>query len=125
MERMTEGKPIFPADLGICGKTGTSQNAKGKDHAIFICFAPKENPKIAVAVFVENGGFGVSAAAPVASIMIEKYLKGKVIRTALKDEIIARNYSNNVITQPLNSKPKVENKVVEAQAPKISTPIKR
>jgi penicillin-binding protein 2 len=125
MERMTEGKPIFPADLGICGKTGTSQNAKGKDHAIFICFAPKENPKIAVAVFVENGGFGVSAAAPVASIMIEKYLKGKVIRTALKDEIIARNYSNNVISQPLNSKPTVENKAPEVQAPKISTPINR
>ena len=109
MERMTEGKAIFPPELGICGKTGTSQNARGKDHAIFICFAPKENPKIAVAVFVENGGFGVSAAAPVASIMIEKYLKGHVERTALKNEIIAKNFSNNVISQPLSIKPTVEN----------------
>ncbi len=89
------------ADISICGKTGTSQNARGKDHAIFICFAPKENPKIAVAVFVENGGFGGTASGPVASLMIEKYLKGKVERQAFKNEIIARNYMNNVITKPL------------------------
>jgi penicillin-binding protein 2 len=91
---------IMP-DLPIVGKTGTSQNRVGRDHAIYMCFAPRDNPKIAVAVFVENGGFGGSASGPVASLMIEQYLKGKVSRTAYKDEIIARNYSNNVIAQPL------------------------
>ena len=54
--------------------------------------------------------------------MIEKYLKGKVIRTALKDEIIARNYSNNVISQPLSGKPSEEKKPVEPTLPKSSTP---
>lgn len=94
------GAAIMP-DLPIVGKTGTSQNRVGKDHAIYICFAPRDNPKIAVAVFVENGGFGGSASGPVASLMIEQYLKGKVTRTAYKEEIKARNYSNNVIARPL------------------------
>lgn len=94
---------IMP-DLPIIGKTGTSQNARGKDHAIYMCFAPRENPKIAVAVFVENGGYGGSASGPVASLMIEQYLKGKVSRQAYKNEIIARNYSNNVIVRPIVAK---------------------
>lgn len=59
----------------ICGKTGTAQNPSGEDHAVFIAFAPKENPKIAIAVFVENGGFGAVSAAPIANFMIAKYLK--------------------------------------------------
>jgi penicillin-binding protein 2 len=87
---------IMP-DITLCGKTGTSQNRVGKDHAIFICFAPKENPKIAVAVFVENGTFGGTASGPVASLMVEQYLNGTVKRQAYKEEIIARNYSQNVI----------------------------
>jgi penicillin-binding protein 2 len=91
---------IMP-DITLCGKTGTSQNRVGKDHAIFICFAPRENPKIAVAVFVENGTFGGTASGPVASLMVEQYLKGKVARTAYKQEIIARNYMNNVISKPI------------------------
>jgi penicillin-binding protein 2 len=62
----------------VCGKTGTAQNPHGKDHSIFIAFAPKDNPEIAIAVFVENGGFGSTYAAPIASLMIEKYLKGKI-----------------------------------------------
>ena len=65
-------------DLSICGKTGTVQNPHGKDHSVFIAFAPKENPKIAVAVFVENAGFGGTWAAPIASLVIEKYIKGKI-----------------------------------------------
>lgn len=57
----------------LCGKTGTSEN-KGKDHSVFFCFAPKENPQIAIAVFIENAGFGGSYAAPIASLIAEKYL---------------------------------------------------
>ena len=62
----------------VCGKTGTAQNPHGKDHSIFICFAPKEDPKIAVAVIVENGGFGATNAVPISSLIIEKYLNGKI-----------------------------------------------
>jgi penicillin-binding protein 2 len=64
----------FLPDIPICGKTGTVQNPHGKDHSTFIAFAPKDNPKIAMAVFVENAGFGAEYAAPIASLMIEKYL---------------------------------------------------
>lgn len=62
----------------VCGKTGTSQNAKGKDHSIFIAFAPKDDPKIAIAVFVENAGFGGQVAAPIAGLMMEKYITGYI-----------------------------------------------
>lgn len=61
----------------VCGKTGTVENP-GKDHSVFIGFAPMENPKIAIAVFVEHGGFGADLAAPMASVMLELYLKGKL-----------------------------------------------
>lgn len=61
-------------DITVCGKTGTAENPHGNDHSIFVAFAPKENPKIAIAVYIENGGFGSTYAAPVASLMIEKYL---------------------------------------------------
>ncbi len=63
--------------IEICAKTGTAQNPHGKDHSIYIAFAPKDNPKIAIAVLVENGGFGATWAAPIANLMIEKYLLGK------------------------------------------------
>ncbi|RDC65270.1 penicillin-binding protein 2 [Adhaeribacter pallidiroseus] len=68
------------SDIGIavCGKTGTVQNAKGRDHAVFVAFAPRENPKIAIAVYIENAGFGSTSSAPLASLMIQKYLTGKI-----------------------------------------------
>ncbi len=66
-------------DIDVCGKTGTAENI-GKDHSVFIAFAPKDNPKIAVAVYVENAGAGGSWAAPIASLVIEKYIKGEVAR---------------------------------------------
>jgi len=66
--------------IAVCGKTGTAQNPHGKDHSIFIAFAPRDNPKIAISVFVENAGFGSTWAAPIASLMIEKYLKGHISR---------------------------------------------
>lgn len=62
----------------MCGKTGTVQNPHGKNHSVFIGFAPRDNPKIAIAVIVENAGFGSSYAAPIASYLTEKYLTGSV-----------------------------------------------
>jgi penicillin-binding protein 2 len=67
--------------ISICGKTGTSQNPHGEDHSVFYAFAPKENPKIAIAVYVENAGWGGTYAAPIASLMIEKYLHGEIALT--------------------------------------------
>ena len=68
--------------IHVCGKTGTVENYKGgvkqKNHSVFIAFAPMEDPKIAIAVFVENAGFGGTWAAPIASLMIEKYLKNSI-----------------------------------------------
>ena len=65
-------------EIVICGKTGTAQNPHGEDHSIFIAFAPKEDPKIALAVYVENGGWGSKWAAPIASLIIEKYTNSKI-----------------------------------------------
>ena len=64
--------------LEVCGKTGTAQNPHGKDNSVFICFAPRENPRIAVAAYLENAGFGATWACPIASLMIEKYLTGSI-----------------------------------------------
>lgn len=64
--------------IRICGKTGTAENPHGEDHSIFVAFAPKENPQIAIAVYVENGGFGATYAAPIASLLIEKYLNKEI-----------------------------------------------
>ena len=61
----------------VCGKTGTAENA-GKDHSIFIGFAPMNEPKIAISVYIEHGGFGADVAAPIAGLIMEKYLKGKL-----------------------------------------------
>lgn len=78
-------------DIVVCGKTGTAQNPHGKDHSVFVAFAPRENPKIAIAVYVENAGFGATYAAPVASLMIEKYITGKISNTAMEQRIIELN----------------------------------
>jgi penicillin-binding protein 2 len=85
--------------IEICGKTGTAENyakvygkrVKLKDHSIFVAFAPRENPKIAIAVFVENGGFGATIAGPIVSLMIEKYLKGKITRKDLETRILNKS----------------------------------
>lgn len=76
-------------NIELCGKTGTSQN-KGEDHSVFFAFAPRENPKIAIAVFVENAGFGGSVAAPIASLMVEKYLTDTISagRVWLQDRML-------------------------------------
>ena len=73
--------------ITVCGKTGTAQNPHGEDHSVFISFAPMEKPKIAVSVYVENAGFGGVWAAPIASMMMEKYLTGTVKDTAREQRI--------------------------------------
>jgi len=84
-------------DIEVCGKTGTAQN-KGKDHSIFMAFAPKDNPKVAISVIVENGGFGATYAVPIGRLMIEKYLTGAVseysrgmFEDRIKTSVILRN----------------------------------
>lgn len=81
------GYTAYLPGLGLCGKTGTAQNPHGKDHSIFIGFAPWDDPKIAIAVIVENAGWGASWAAPIASLLVEKYLTGHISRHALLDYI--------------------------------------
>ena len=83
--------------LTICGKTGTAENTSrnGEDHSIFIAFAPKENPQIAIAVYVENGGWGSTWAAPIATFMIEKYLKNEISNKHLEEFIINGNLISN------------------------------
>ncbi|MCM1293002.1 MAG: penicillin-binding protein 2 [Bacteroides sp.] len=65
-------------DIEVCGKTGTAQNPHGRDHSVFLGFAPYHNPKIAVCVYVENAGFGATFGVPIGSLLIEKYLKGEI-----------------------------------------------
>ena len=71
----------------VCGKTGTAQNPHGEDHSVFLSFAPMDNPKIAMIVYVENGGWGGSVAAPIAGLMIDKYLNGTVTDTVKERKI--------------------------------------
>ena len=73
--------------LDVCGKTGTAQNSKGEDHSTFISFAPRNNPRIAIAVYVEHGGFGAEMAVPIASLIEEKYLTDTITRPWLVDYV--------------------------------------
>lgn len=73
--------------LDICGKTGTAQNPQGADHSVFMSFAPKDNPRIAIYVFVEHGRFGATNAAPIASLLIEQYLTDTIKRPDLLERI--------------------------------------
>lgn len=75
-------------DIEVCGKTGTVQNDPMPDHSVFIAFAPKDNPKIAVAVYVEDAGQGARAAASIASLMIEKYLIGETERPWIQEYVL-------------------------------------
>lgn len=81
-------------DIVMAGKTGTAQNPHGEDHAVFFAYAPVDSPKIAISVIVENAGFGGVWAAPIASLMIEKYLKGKISRPQLEERIVNANLLN-------------------------------
>jgi penicillin-binding protein 2 len=80
--------------IEVCGKTGTAQN-KGHDHSAFMGFAPRENPKIAVAVYVENGGFGAVYGVPIGALLMEKYINGKLSpESEKKAEAIANRTIN-------------------------------
>ena len=81
-------------EVVVCGKTGTVQNSQGQDHSVFIAFAPMDNPKIALAIFVENAGAGGTWAAPIASLIIEKYLFNKVTNKDSEKLIIETTLSN-------------------------------
>ena len=84
--------------IEVCGKTGTAQNPHGKNHSVFIAFAPKDNPRIAISVFVENSGYGATWAAPIASLMIEKYLKNYIPE---KRKYLEENmFNGNLIDSP-------------------------
>ena len=85
-------------DIPICGKTGTTQNSHGKDHSLFIGFAPKDDPQIAIAVVVENCGFGATWAWPIASLMTEMYLKREIdpSRAYIEERILNANFLDNV-----------------------------
>lgn len=80
--------------IEVCGKTGTAENPHGEDHSVFIAFAPKENPQIAIAVYVENAGFGGTWAAPIASLMMERYIKGAVSDSLKEARILKANLLN-------------------------------
>ena len=83
--------------IEMCGKTGTVQNPHGDNHAVFFAFAPRENPKIAIAVFVENAGYGGTWAAPIASMLVEKYLKDTI---TLPKHIQDRIYNGSLLPKP-------------------------
>lgn len=115
--------------IDICGKTGTAENfakingkrVKLQDHSIFVAFAPKDNPKIALAVFVENGYWGARWAGPIASLMIEKYLRGKITRTDLEKRMLEGSlqaeyakYTGKKETDTLLLRKPVEPKVIDS-----------
>ncbi len=85
--------------IEMCGKTGTAQNPHGADHSIFIAFAPMDNPKIAIAVYVENSGYGSIWAAPIASLMIEKYLTDTITKSPYFEQRILEGNLINVNTK--------------------------
>ncbi|WP_028376441.1 penicillin-binding protein 2 [Leeuwenhoekiella sp. MAR_2009_132] len=98
--------------IDICGKTGTAENytridghrAQLTDHSIFVAFAPKDNPKIAIAVFVENGYWGSRYAGKIASLMIEKYIKGEVTRKDIEEYVLSNSLEDEY-AKPLSGKP--------------------
>lgn len=81
----------------VCGKTGTAENPNGADHSTFLSFAPKDNPKIAISVYVEHGGFGASIALPIASLIEELYLTDTITRPKMVEDVLnfQPNYTRN------------------------------
>src|SRR5690606_10371555 len=99
----------------MCGKTGTAQNPHGENHAVFFAFAPRENPKIAIAVFVENAGYGGTWAGPIASMLVEKYLKDTI---TLPKYIQDRIYNADLLPKPKT--PKVQESAKQAAKPETA-----
>jgi penicillin-binding protein 2 len=122
--------------IDICGKTGTAENfakidgkrVKLEDHSIFVAFAPKDNPKIAIAILVENGGYGATIAGPIASLMIEKHLRRKITRTDLERRILERSLQDRYVklggmkeAKAIETTPKDSIKKNNIQGTKIDT----
>ncbi len=90
MELVVSGGTGFRAaipGIKVCGKTGTSQNPHGEDHSVFVAFAPKDDPKIAISVYVQNAGQGARAAASIAGLMMEKYLTGEISKIYVENYV--------------------------------------
>ena len=104
--------------ISICGKTGTAQNPHGRDHSLFVGFAPRENPKIAIGIMVENGGWGSDWGAPIATLMIEKYLNDSISRPQLEKRMI-----EGVITPKIYQEKKIsgENKKSKQEVLPVKT----
>jgi len=95
----------------MCGKTGTVQNNQGKNHSVFIGFAPRDNPKIAIAVIIENGGYGGAYAAPIASFMTEKYLTRSISNRTINGSTLQMYKDANLLPVPKPlKKPKLQSK---------------
>ncbi|MBR07316.1 MAG: peptidoglycan glycosyltransferase [Rickettsiales bacterium] len=93
MQKMAESNFRVPIqDIIVCGKTSTVENPHGMDHSGFMGFAPKENPQIAIAAYVENAGWGARAAAGTASLVMEKYITGEIKRTWLEDFVLKGDF---------------------------------
>ena len=85
---------ILP-DVEACGKTGTAQNPHGKDHSVFMGFAPKDDPQIAIVVYVENGGWGATYGVPIGALMMDQYLHGHLSEA---NELLAEDFSNRTVS---------------------------
>ncbi len=125
MQKVVEagtGRVARFGEVIICGKTGTAQNPHGKDHSLFVAFAPRDNPKIAIAVMVENSGFGATWAAPVASLMMEQYLTDSISRP----ELYQRMINGNLLPTRQDSLMKKSDKPVvpEIETVAVSKPVK-
>lgn len=99
------GRSVQIPGIEMCGKTGTAQNPHGDDHSVFVLFAPKNDPKIAIAVLVENAGFGATYAAPIASLMTELYLTGKVERKDMETRMLETDLIHKNAGAKQNLKP--------------------
>jgi penicillin-binding protein 2 len=99
--------------VAVCGKTGTSQNPHGDDHSVFFAFAPKDNPQIAIAVYVENAGWGASYAAPIAGLMIEKMLNDTISadRIAIEERMFTADLTSKILANRAQEK-------IQAKLPK-------
>lgn len=115
MSKVTQGTATNARieGINIAGKTGTAQNPHGKDHSLFVCFAPAEDPKICIGIMVENAGFGNSYAVPIASLMIEKYLRDSISRPDLEKRMLEANLLS---TMHIKDPPKKPSKPIKKKA---------
>jgi penicillin-binding protein 2 len=110
--------------VSVCGKTGTSQNPHGDDHSVFFAFAPKDDPKIAIAVYVENAGWGASYAAPIAGLMIEKMLNDTIAteRLPIEERMINANLTAKILAN--RAQEKIQAKLPQPKPDSLPDPAK-